>query len=232
MNKVLRIENKYLLDYLEFRKYSNYFSGVLMEDPHNGVDGYIVRSLYFDTMDDKDFNEKEDGVFLRKKIRLRVYDPNSNYALLEMKQKEGNNQMKRSLKVKKSDAIDLINGDYSCLLKYSEEFALECYTYMTTNFYKPKVVVQYNRKAFIAKENNTRITFDNNIVATETNFNIFDKNLVLYPVFPKNNIVLEVKYNGFLLSYIKDLVSKVSKIQTSASKYALARMVSKNYLYI
>jgi hypothetical protein len=37
------------------------------------------------------------------------------------------------------------------------------------------------------------------------NFNIFDENLLMYPVFDKFNTVLEVKYNGFLLTYIKDL---------------------------
>lgn len=232
MNKVLRIENKYLLNYLEFKQYSNYFSQILMEDPHNGPDGYIVRSLYFDTIDDKDFYEKDIGAFLRKKIRLRVYNPKDKFAILEMKQKEGNSQMKRSLKVSKNDALELIKGNYSCLLNYKEEFAKECYTYMVTNGYIPKAVVQYNRKAFIAKENNTRITFDNNVVASESNFNIFDNKLVLYPVFPKYNVVLEVKYNGFLLSYIKDAVSKVSKSQISASKYCLARMISKNYVYV
>ena len=232
MEKVLRQEKKYLLNYMEFRNYSNVFESVLMSDPHNGSDGYIVRSLYFDTFDNKDFYLKEMGVELRKKIRLRVYDPKGDFAMLEMKQKEGDSQMKRSLKVSRKDALELIAGRYDCLLKYKEAFASECYSYMISEGYRPVCVVQYNRKAFICRENKTRITFDNNIVATEANFNIFDDNLAMYPVFPKFNVVLEVKYNRFLLGYVKELVNMVDKSQISASKYCLARSVSLNYNYI
>jgi len=33
-----------------------------MQDPNNGIHGYTVRSLYFDTIYDKDFFEKRDGI--------------------------------------------------------------------------------------------------------------------------------------------------------------------------
>lgn len=221
-----------MLNYLEAKSYSNVLEAVLMGDPHNGSDGYIVRSLYFDTIDNKDFYLKEMGVELRRKIRLRVYDPKGNFAMLEMKQKEGESQMKRSLKVSREDALKLIDGRYDCLLKYKDDFASECYSYMVSEGYRPVCVVQYNRKAFICRENKTRITFDNNIIATESNFNIFDDNLAMYPVFSKFNVVLEVKYNGFLLGYVKDLINQVNKSQISASKYCLARSVSLNYNYI
>lgn len=232
VEQVLRQEKKYLLNYLEFRKFANLFEQILMSDPHNGYDGYIVRSLYFDTLENKDFYLKEMGVETRRKIRLRIYDPKDNFAMLEIKQKQGENQMKRSLKISKKDALELIHGKYECLLNYKEEFALECYSYMKTEGYIPVCIVQYNRKAFLCKENKTRITFDSNIIATESNFNIFDENLPMYPVFPKFNIVLEVKYNQFLLSYVKDLIKTVDKSQISASKYCLARQVTLNYNYI
>lgn len=232
MERVLRQEKKYLLNYMEFRNYSNYFEKLLIKDPHNGYDGYIVRSLYFDTLDNKDYYLKDMGVEIRRKIRLRVYNPNDLFAMLEIKQKEGDNQLKRSLRISRKDAKEMINGRYECLLKYKEEFALECYTYMISEGYVPICVVQYNRKAFICKENKTRITFDSNIIATEANFNIFDPDLVMYPVFPKFNVVLEVKYNSFLLSYVKDLLEQINKSQISASKYCLARKVSLKYNYI
>ncbi len=69
--------------------------------------------------------------------------------------------------------------------------------------YRPKTVVEYDRFAFIAPENSIRITFDSGIRANEVNFNIFDRNLVLNSVMSPFAVVLEVKYNGFLLSYIK-----------------------------
>lgn len=152
--------------------------------------------------------------------------------MLEIKQKQGDNQLKRSLKIKREDAIELTKGKYTCLLKYNAPFAAECYGIMNMYCYKPKAIVQYNRKAYIAKENKIRITFDSNIIATETNMNIFDENLNLYPVFEKDKVVLEVKYNGFLLSYIKDSLEKVKHLETSVSKYCLSRHIGLNDLFM
>lgn len=232
MKTVIRQEKKFLIGTTDRYRLNNCLKQVLMPDEHNGQNGYIVRSLYFDTLYNKDFQDKEDGIELRRKIRLRVYDPKDNLAVLEMKQKEGNNQQKRSLTLKKEDAQEIIKGNYSALLKYKEEFAKECYGIMNMYLYRPKAVVQYNRKAFIAKENNIRITFDTNVIATESSFDIFSENLNMYPVFNKDNTILEVKYNGFLLSYIKDILDNVNKSELSVSKYCLARTISLNYLYI
>ena len=41
-----------------------------------------IRSLYFDTINDKDYEEKEDGVRVRRKIRLRIYDADQDFAML------------------------------------------------------------------------------------------------------------------------------------------------------
>lgn len=203
----------------------------MISDSHNIGEGYMVRSLYFDTLDDLCFNEKMDGVSKRKKIRLRVYDPNAQTAFLEIKQKDGVYQEKRSLEISRADALELINSNYDVLLKYKGEFAKQCYSLLKEGNYRPKTVVEYQRLAYIAKENNIRITFDSNIRSTECNFNIFDNNLLLYPVFSKSVLVLEVKFNGFLLGYIKNFIDNVEKSELSVSKYCLARQVSLGYVY-
>lgn len=38
---------------------------------------------------------------------------------------------------------------------------------MHSRCYRPKTIVEYDRKAFIAKENEIRITFDSRIVSVE-----------------------------------------------------------------
>lgn len=232
MNVVARQEKKYLIGQEDTYKLNNYLEKVLIQDNHNGTNGYIVRSLYFDTLYNKDFQEKEDGIEKRRKIRLRVYNSTDNFAFLELKQKQGNNQLKRSLKLPREDAIKIIKGNYSVLLNYKEDFAQECYTIMNMYCYRPKSIVQYNRKAFVAKENNIRVTFDTNIIATESSFDLFSENLNMYPVFSNYNTILEVKYNGFLLSYIKDMIKSIQKTEISVSKYCLSRTVSLNYLFI
>lgn len=195
-------------------------------DAHNGAQGYLIRSLYFDTPDDQDFNDKADGLELRRKIRLRSYSPQADFAMLEMKQKEGPYQRKRSLRLTREDARQLCQGDYRPLQKYKDPFAAECYGLMHCRCYRPKTVVEYRRQAYVAKENRIRITFDSRIVATESRFALFDPKLPMYPVMDPFNLVLEVKYNGFLLSYIKDLLDQVERSELSVSKYCLARSVS------
>lgn len=196
---------------------------IMQQDPHNGAHGYIVRSLYFDTIYNSDYSDKLDGIETRRKIRLRCYDLNGNFALLEMKQKQGSKQLKRSLKVSREDAKRLIACDYLPLLNYPEPFAAECYALMLYKCYRPKSIVQYNRKAFIANENRIRITFDSNIVSTESGFDLFDMHLNMNPVLNTDWVVLEVKFNGFLLEYIKHIINSINKSELSISKYCLGR---------
>lgn len=223
MNKVLREEKKFLISVADFIRLSHKVEQVMLSDSHNGTHGYRIRSLYFDTPFDDDYEEKQAGVELRRKVRLRCYDPWADYAMLELKQKQGTQQLKRSLRVSKPDAERLIAGDYAALLSYTEPFATEMYGLMQYRCYRPKTIVEYNRKAFIAKENKIRITFDNAIVSTESSFDLFDPELNMNPVLDPYDVVLEVKFNGFLLGYIKELINSTDKSELSVSKYVLAR---------
>ncbi|MCR1839177.1 polyphosphate polymerase domain-containing protein [Murimonas intestini] len=231
MNEVLRQEKKYLINISQFYKYSNDLCNILSLDEHSDGEGYLIRSLYFDTLDDKDYEEKEDGVELRRKIRLRNYGPETPFAMLEMKQKQGANQKKRSLRMKREDAKRLSVGDYPVLLNYDEPFAAECYSLMNMLCYRPKAVITYHRKAFVAKENKIRITFDHHIVGTESCYDIFADQLLENSILDPCLVVMEVKYNGFLLSYIKDMLRECDSSELSVSKYCLGRAVSKHYRF-
>lgn len=225
MNEVLRQEKKYLVNIVASNELCRRLGNIMMEDKHNGAEGYRIRSLYFDTLDDGDFKDKVDGMELRRKIRLRNYDPKADFAMLEMKQKEGAYQRKRSLPMKREEGKQLLRGNYTPLLKFAEPFAAECYGLMNRMCYRPKAVVEYRRKAYVAKENRIRITIDKDMIATEACFDIFSETLSQYPVWDAFHAVLEVKYNGFLPSYIKELVSSINCSEISVSKYCLSRSV-------
>ena len=94
---------------------------------------------------------------------------------------------------------------------------------MQIHAYRPVTIVEYRRKAFIAKENKIRITFDNQIVATESSFDLFDPNLNMNPILDPYDVVMEVKFNGFLLGYIRQLIDSINRSELSVSKYVLAR---------
>ncbi len=219
----MRQEKKYAIDVAQGAALRARLDNVMIPDEHNGAFGYTIRSMYFDTPDNSDYNDKVDGLELRRKIRLRIYDPAQDFAMLEMKQKSGPYQLKRSLRMERADAEALTRGDYGPLLKYKEPFAAECYALMSTRCYRPKTIVEYDRAAYIARENHIRITFDSRIRASESDFGLFSPHPAYSPVMTPFGLVLEVKYNGFLLSYIKDLLNSVHRPELSVSKYCLAR---------
>lgn len=226
MQQVLRNERKFLINTAELTAKKHQLRQILHEDPHNGPEGYSVRSLYFDTEYDDDFFDKETGAEVRKKLRLRLYDPAGGFAVLEMKQKQGEQQRKRSLRLNQEDARRLIQCDYTPLLRYPDLFAAECYGLMQTRCYRPRVIVEYRRLAFAARENSIRITFDSRIEAAQSSFDFFAPRLLTAPVMDRSQAVLEVKYNGFLLSYIKEMLSDLSRSELSVSKYCMARRLS------
>ena len=226
MNDVLREEKKFAINAGDGVMLKSRLGQVMHGDIHNGLQGYTIRSLYFDTPDDNDFNDKVDGLEIRRKIRLRIYDPKSDFAMLEMKQKQGPYQRKRSLRLSREDAEKLCRGDYRPLLGYTDPFAAEVYALMHWKCYRPKTIVEYLRQAYVAKENHIRVTIDSRIRATEANFDLFSENLPMYPVLDPYKMVLEVKFNGFMLSYIKDALNCVKRSELSVSKYCLARSVS------
>lgn len=225
MLTVLRREEKYPLKLQESIHYENLFSQILHPDVFSADGFYCVRSLYFDTVDDKDFFDKYTEQNIRRKIRLRIYNPNDATAKLELKQKENIYQKKRSLSISRKDALSLIDGNYSVLLKYPDAFAAELFCIMTQECYRPKSIVQYQRRAFVAKENNIRLTFDREICATESCMELFSENLPLYPVLDRSNTIFEVKYDKFLLGYISDIISTINRRSISSSKYCMSRSI-------
>lgn len=220
---VNRVEKKYIINPVDARILKDRLKLYMKEDAHNRDDGYRVRSVYFDSYRNQDYCEKNDGVDNRKKIRLRVYDPGDDSAKLELKEKAGGVQRKRSLNVSKEVAMQLIAGDYSALTGMKDPLAMKLYTIMQMEVYRPKSMVEYDRFAYMLDDNDTRITFDSNIRASESNFDLFDNQVILTPVSEASEITLEVKYNRFLMSNIKKALSYKAYMQTSNSKYIKSR---------
>lgn len=231
MLEVQRRELKYLVNTLEMTRIRHQLAWIMDSDSHNGTKGYRVRSLYFDTMSDSDFEEKVDGYDKRQKIRIRIYDTQFRIIKLELKVKQMDVQRKYSLLLSREEAERMMQSDYSFLMERPESIAQAIYTKMVTGCYRPKCIVEYDRLAFIRGTNDTRITFDQNLRATETNLNLLEENLVFYPVCNPGEITMEVKYNGFLFSYLKQVISNIDKQQVSNSKYCRARMISKKGRY-
>ncbi len=223
MLDVSRKELKYIIGTDDIYFLKKRLEKVMDPDPHNGDSGYTVRSLYFDSPRDVDYQEKLDGLDNRKKIRMRIYDGNQDVIKLELKAKEGDFQRKRSLSLSRKEAEMMIDEDYLFLLERPEKFAHGLYTMMSTRLYRPKCIVEYDRMAFMNEFNDIRVTFDMRLRALEDPSEFFLGNTECYMVADPSETTLEVKYNGFLFSYIKKVLSCSDKTRISNSKYVRAR---------
>lgn len=54
MNEVSRQEKKYAINLWDSVALRGRLDAVMHGDAHNGAQGYVIRSLYFDTPDDED----------------------------------------------------------------------------------------------------------------------------------------------------------------------------------
>ena len=231
MLDVKRSELKYILEDSVAAGVKRALSSVMEEDEHNAEsDGYHIRSLYFDSVYNRDFRDKMSGLENRKKIRIRIYGDQSDTVKLELKEKFNDSNRKRSLLITREEAERMIRCDFSFLLEKENDLSRWLYFEMTENVYIPKTIVEYKRYAFIHDMNNIRVTFDRDLYATEADLDIFNKYLNMYPVAPPSQITMEVKYDSFLLSYIKDAIEKASASRISNSKYIRARLISSSVI--
>ncbi len=220
--KTFRHEYKYAISYTEMLKLREKLNDLLEVDRNE--DGYFVRSLYFDSIDDEDYYDKLNGEYQRKKIRLRIYDHNSDKVKLEIKQKMDYHQLKESLIISKKDANELIKGNYQVLLNYQEDTANKIYLYFSSRGYKPKVIIEYQRIAYITNTT-TRITFDFNIKKSNNVNNFFDEDINYLNILSLPEVVLEVKFDRFLEPYISNILSKYISRNQSVSKYVMGRNI-------
>lgn len=227
---VMRNEFKYYLSYDNALKLKKQLSQVLTPDAYSTDGAYRVKSLYFDSIRNVDFVEKMDGVNIRKKVRLRIYDEDAGKAKLELKAKEGIYQHKTSVFVTREEAEKLQNGDYGILLEKNSEEALRLYSIMTLGCYRPKVIVEYDRYALMYPEYNTRITFDSHVKTSEINLDVFDRNMA-YNYAIEDNVVLEVKYNGKLMNFISAILKQYPLTNVSVSKYTNARQILGDFIF-
>lgn len=226
---VKRSECKYYLDIATASMLRKKLDKILKRDENSQIKSYMVRSVYFDSLNNVDFYTKLAGTSNRKKIRLRVYDFNSSKCKLEIKKKENDLQRKISLWITKEDASELLKGKYKVLRKYFKKHSDAIYMYhlMVNGCYRPVAMIEYNRIAYTYRLYDTRITFDMNIKSSESNFNLFDKK-PLYTSILNDKIVLEVKFNGEPINFISDILKPFNLTRLAISKYCLGR---KNFYY-
>lgn len=221
--KVYRKELKYRMALPEFALLERKLAMALTRDGYAKEGGaYTVRSLYLDTPYQSDFYATRQGDELRKKFRLRCYSPGDSFVKLERKAKYGQDQTKTSLSLSRQQAEKMMEGEYGFLAELENAFARAVYTELCQGGYRPQLMLEYNRTAFVVPTNHIRITFDSNIRYTKTDLNLFETAPAMLPLIAAGGGVLEVKYDGFLFTYIRELLHEVDKLPTAFGKYVMA----------
>ena len=194
------------------------------EPDRHAVDGkYLIRSLYFDNLDDKALREKIDGVNMREKFRIRYYNVDTSIIHLEKKSKRNGLGTKYSAPLTAGEAQKIVDGDIGWMMDSPHSLIRELYCKMRYQGLRAKTIVDYTREPFIYAPGNVRVTFDYDIRTGLDCTDFLNADCVTVPAGDAP-IILEVKWDEFLPSIIRDCVQTPGRRVTAFSKYAQCRV--------
>ena len=236
-----RHELKYKISYPDYLAMRSRLRPVMKADPHAAAGGrYLVRSIYFDNLNDKALREKIDGVAKREKFRIRYYNDDLSYIVLEKKMKIGSLCLKYSAPITEEECRKILNGgrisvtnggrgsvtsgDLAFMKEHPQELVRELYAKMTYQQLRPRVLVSYTREPFIYPAGNVRVTFDSDIRTS-----LFRREFLtgeaagISATDEPQDIYLEVKFDAFLPEVVQDLIQVKGIRQHAFSKYSASR---------
>ncbi len=222
--KHYRHELKYAISYGEYEAMRKRLKLIMKSDPHTGPDGtYLIRSVYFDNVDDKALREKEDGVSRREKFRIRYYNDDLSFITLEKKMKIDNLCLKYDAPITEEQCRKILNGDIGFMKDHPQETVRELYAKMRYQGLKPKVLVSYLREPYIYQAGNVRVTFDSQIRTGLYNREFLSPVSDISATDKPQDMMLEVKYDAFLPEIIQKIIQVKGLRQQAYSKYGACR---------
>lgn len=224
MLTVFRKEIKYIIPAEQFLHMEKQLDCIMQRDPYGNNGTYQIRSQYFDSVNDQDLQDNLSGVMEKRKIRTRIYGLQDQTVKLEYKCKSGNDSVKHSLLISRQEAEEMEKHNYHFLIRRPEELASFLYTKMMRGAYRPKTIILYSRTAFLYPVSDVRITFDHHISSSVNPHGLFREKIALTPVLPQDMGILEVKYNDFLPSVLKQVIRQADRSADAYSKYSSARL--------
>ena len=196
---------------------------VMQPDSHAVNGKYEIRSLYFDNLEDKALREKLDGVKIREKYRIRLYNHDHSIISLERKFKHGSLGYKTSANLTLEQAQAIADGDVEWMSRSNDEVILGFYTRIRNEGLKAKVIVDYVREPFIFAPGNVRVTLDYHIRTSMSCTDFLNPDCVTVPI-KDSPCILEVKWDNYLPDVIRDAVQLDGRRSGAFSKYAASRM--------
>lgn len=231
--KKYRNEWKFLVDNQTLSLLKSRLSQVIELDPHTPPGGkYLIHSLYFDDYKDSAVYTTDAGISKRYKWRIRYYnnDP-EDYLVLEKKEKLEGRCYKKSCRLVIPEYQDILSGDISKIAYDSKKPLIQkLASDILRRQCQPKVIVTYERIAFVENVLNIRITFDTKISASHEIDHFLDGKYLTFPLLTNHQSVLEVKYDEILPAHIRRILEPYNFQQTAFSKYYFCRKIINSYL--
>ena len=143
---------------------------------------------------------------------------------LEIKEKNRGLTKKRACDLSREECLAIMEGKLPLNMDgraplNSLQLQMRC------NGMEPKVIIAYERTAFVHPSGNVRITFDRNIMASSCREEFLEDRVSgMVPVLPAGMHVLEVKYDEFLPDTIAQQLEIGKLRKTAFSKYYLGRL--------
>lgn len=218
-----RHEWKHILSQEDLQILRPRLRAVLESDPYAAEGAYQIRSLYFDNLYDKALREKVDGVDMREKFRIRMYNGDTSLIKLEKKSKKNGLGTKYAAGLSIEEVKKLLEGDLGWMLDSGRGLVQELYCKMRYQGLSPKTIVDYRREPFIFRPGNVRVTLDYDIRTGIHCTDFLNPESITIPAGDAP-ILMEVKWDAFLPSIVRDVVSIPNRRVTSFSKYAQCRI--------
>lgn len=217
-----RHEWKHEIGYADLLALRTRLTAVMDRDIHAPRGYYEIRSLYFDNLADKALREKIDGVNCREKFRVRCYNGDLSLILLEKKSKVNGLCSKVQTKLSHREVQAIAAGDARALGNSRQPLVWELAFKMDTQGLRPRTIVEYTREPFVCDAGNVRVTLDHHLRTGMNCIDFLDPACVTVPAGDAP-VILEVKWDSFLPSLIRDLVQVPGTHTSAFSKYAVCR---------
>ena len=218
-----RHEIKHIISPGDAAAIRNNLSAVAKIDPHAAEKGYYrIRSLYFDDPADTALHEKLDGVNERRKFRIRYYNDDLSYIMLECKMKRDGVDCKPQERLMLDEVKKIMAGDIGWMITGKKPLLTALYVDMKTRRLAPKTVVEYKRVPFIYGPGNVRVTIDW-AIRTGPPREFLNPDGLTLPI-EDDVTLLEVKWDEYLPGVIRRAAALRSRTPTAFSKYAACRV--------
>jgi hypothetical protein len=230
-NKITRIFNRTEIKFMVSTREAALLekacrSNLVLDDRCGAKSGYPISSVYFDSPEYRCYMERLNEVASRRKLRIRYYPErdgfkDDSYVLVEIKQRNNHLTQKRRVALPCREAMSLCVDRQLIECDPEDEAVVnEVISFIWQYDLKPVSLIHYQRQAWGGSDldNGLRVTFDSGLGYQVAHTQFFHSTSFT-PLFPEDIVIMEIKYNQRIPSWLADLVIAVDLHPCQISKY-------------